>query len=40
MVFSDVSRVRTLSPSGNKEDFMCVYEGGMFIVRTAENSLL
>lgn len=29
----DASQIRTPSPSGNTEDFMCVYEHGMFIAR-------
>lgn len=40
MLLSDVSQITTLSPSGNKEDFMCVYERGMFIAKIAENILL
>lgn len=39
MLLSDVSQIITLPPSGNKKDFMCVYECGMFIARIAENIL-
>lgn len=38
MLLSDASQIRTLSPSGNKEHFMCLYELGMFIAKKAENA--
>lgn len=38
MLLGNASQIRTVAPSGKKEDFMCLYEREIFTARIAENS--